>query len=120
MSVENIQVEKLALNFAKNIIKLVISITQKDIKLVVGKQLMRAGTSIGANIEEAQGGFSKRDFTHSMNIAKKEAREALYWLRLLEEFDSVNIIQVKQLINDCTELVKILTSIVKTSQQNKS
>ena len=78
MDRSNVRVEEKAFRFAKNIIELVISISQNDIKFVLGKQLMRAGTSIGANIEEAQGGISRRDFIHGMNIAKKEARETLY------------------------------------------
>ena len=110
-------VESKSFKFAKNIIDLVLSISKNEIKFVLGKQLMRSGTSIGANIEEAKGGISKPDFIHSMNIAKKEARETLYWLRLLGEFDFISNNKLKYLINDCDELIKILTSIVKTSQK---
>ena len=114
------RVEEKAFKFAKNIIELVISISQNDIKFVLGKQLMRAGTSIGANIEEAQGGISRRDFIHGMNIAKKEARETLYWLRLLSEFNFVSKEKLKELIQECDELRRMLTSIVKTSQADSA
>ena len=116
MSKEKGNVESKAFKFAKNIIDVVLSISKNEIKFVLGKQLMRSGTSIGANIEEAKGGILKPDFTHSMNIAKKEARETLYWLKLLVEFDFINKNKLNDLISDCEELIKILTSIVKSSQ----
>ncbi len=84
---------------------------------IISKQLLRSGTSIGANIEEALAGQSKRDFTAKMSISSKEARETKYWLRLLEGSELTNL-DVKPLILDIDELIRILTSIVKTSQQN--
>ncbi len=78
---------------------------------------MRSGTSIGANIEEALAGQSKRDFTAKMSISSKEARETKYWLRLLKESE-ITSIGVDSLILNIDELIRILTSIVKTSQQN--
>ena len=111
------KVEEKAFRFAKNIVELVLSLAQNDVRFVMGTQLMRSGTAIGANIEEAQGGISKRDFTHSMNVAKKEAREALYWRKLLSEFDFVDRQRLQKLILDCEELKRILTAIVKTSQE---
>lgn len=80
-------------------------------------QLLRSATSIGANVNEASAGQSKRDFITKMAIASKEARETAYWLKLLSESDWYNI-ELKYHIVECNEIVKILTKIVKTSQEN--
>ena len=89
----------------------------KEKEYIVSKQLWRSGTSIGANIEEALAGQSKRDFTAKMSISSKEASESKYWLRLLKQSELTSI-DVDSLILDIDELIRILTSIVKTSQQN--
>ena len=88
---------------------------------VLSKQLLRAGTSIGANINEAQAGQSKADFIAKMAIASKEARESKYWIDLLIKTDYLDINEnhVKSLLNDIEEIIKLLTSIVKTSMENK-
>ena len=86
---------------------------QKEYDL--GRQILRSGTAIGANVNEAGAAVSKRDFTNKMGIASKEAREALYWLELLKASDVVKI-DVEQEYERCLELVKLLTAIVKTSQ----
>ena len=90
---------------------------QEEKEFVISKQILRSGTSIGANIEEALAGQSKRDFIAKMSISSKEARETKYWLRLLKESELTKI-NVDDLIKDIFELIRILTSIVKTSQQN--
>ena len=84
---------------------------------ILSKQLLRSGTSIGANIEEALAGQTKKDFIAKMSISSKEARETSYWLRLLKESDLTKI-NVENHLNDVNELIRMLTSIVKTSQQN--
>jgi four helix bundle protein len=119
MDKKDIKIEKMSFAFAKEILGLVFSLPQNETRFVLGKQLMRSGTSVGANIEEAQGGLSKAEFIHSMNIAKKEARETLYWLKLLLEFDFIDNNKVRKLIDDCDVLLKMLTAIVKTSQTKK-
>lgn len=83
---------------------------------VLSKQLLRSGTSIGANIEEALAGQSKKDFAHKMSTASKEARETSYWLKLIEyaAYTDNNQINELKVINE--ELVKMLTAIVKTAQ----
>ncbi|MBN1526948.1 MAG: four helix bundle protein [Candidatus Omnitrophica bacterium] len=116
---QRIKIEEKAFRFAKGVVELAMSLPQNETRFVLGKQLMRSGTSIGANIEEAQGGISKSEFIHSMNIAKKEARETIYWLRLLAEFDYVNKEKVNKLIGECEELIRMLTSIVKTAQERR-
>ncbi|MBI4667705.1 MAG: four helix bundle protein [Elusimicrobia bacterium] len=82
----------------------------------VAKQVLRSGTSIGANIEEAYGGLTKPDFTHSMNIARKEARETYYWLRLIRDARCSNLKELTNSINESEEILKILTAIVKKAQ----
>jgi four helix bundle protein len=84
----------------------------------ISSQLLRCGTSIGANVEEALAGHSKKDFLHKMNIAAKEARETHYWLRLLKDSGILSEPQTDSIINESGELIKILTSIVKTGQEN--
>jgi four helix bundle protein len=83
----------------------------------IANQLLRSGTSIGANIEEAQSSLTRREFTAKMSIAAKEARETLYWLRLLKAAGAPGT-QVPILIQNCEELVRLLTSIVKSAQSN--
>lgn len=81
------------------------------------RQLLRSATSIGANVNEASAGQTKRDFITKMAVSSKEARESLYWLKLLNESNWYSY-DLSALIKECDELVKILTKIVKTSQQN--
>ncbi|OGP64393.1 MAG: hypothetical protein A2170_03605 [Deltaproteobacteria bacterium RBG_13_53_10] len=82
----------------------------------IGGQLLKAATSVGANVEEATGAFSKRDFTYKMGIALKEAREANYWLRLIKASNLDSGEELDYLLGESEELRKILTSIVKTSK----
>jgi len=89
---------------------------QKMNEYVVSKQLLRSGTSIGANIEEAMAASSRRDFLHRMTIASKEARESVYWLRLLDESDLAPDLSVDGELESARELVRLLTSIVKTTK----
>ena len=87
---------------------------QKEYEL--GRQVLRAGTSIGSNVEEALAAISRRDFSAKMSIASKEARESSYWLRLLRDSQVVPASIIEPLVHECAELILILTSIVKTSQ----
>ncbi len=86
---------------------------------VISKQLLWSATSIGANVEEASAGQSKKDFIAKMNIASKEARESRYWLRLMSE-SSLTKIEMADYLKQVVEISKILTSIVKTSIENES
>lgn len=83
---------------------------------VMSKQLLRSGTSIGANIEEASAAQSKKDFVNKMAISSKEAHETKYWLRLIRESQIVNC-DIEIYIKEINEIIKILTSIVKTSKE---
>mgnify|MGYP001329138825 CR=1 FL=1 len=102
--------------FSLNIIKLYKQLTEEK-EFIISKQLLRSGTSIGANIEEALAGQSKKDFTAKMSISLKEARETKYWLRLLKDSE-LTLINVESNLIDIEELIRMLTAIVKTSQQN--
>jgi four helix bundle protein len=82
-------------------------------------QVLRSGTSIGANVEEAMAGQSRSDFLSKMTVASKEARETKYWLRLLQESQIVRI-DVSRLLAQAEELIRILTSIVKTTSQTRT
>ena len=82
----------------------------------LASQVLRAGTSIGANVEEALAGVSRRDFVAKMGIASREARETHYWLRLLRDSNTAAPDQINSMIQDVEELIRMLTSIVKTSQ----
>ena len=101
--------------FALLIIKLYKTLAEHH-EYVISRQLLKSGTSIGANIEEAGASESRADFIHKMSIASKEARETLYWLRLLDKSDLVADVDVTQEVNDSKELVSLLTKIVKTAR----
>lgn len=103
--------------FALRIIKLCLWLRDNK-HFEISNQLLRSGTSIGANVEEALAGHSRKDFLHKMTIASKEARETFYWLRLLRDSKILNTEQTQDIILESEEIVKILTSIVKTGQKN--
>ncbi len=86
-------------------------------EFILSKQVVRSGTSIGANVEEATAGQSRKDFISKMAISSKEARETNYWLRLLRDSQLCERIDYTNLIKESEEIIKILTSIVKTSQK---
>ena len=85
----------------------------------LANQLLRSGTSIGANVEEAHGSQSKADFIAKMYIACKEARETHYWLRLLVATELVPALKMEELTDEANQLVAILTSIVKNTRKGK-
>lgn len=102
--------------FGVRVVKLVGRLPRNVAGLEIGRQLIRAGTSVGANVEEAQSGESKRDFVHKMGIAVKEAREARYWLRIIK----ATLLQdagVDALVQEADELVRILATIINKSKR---
>ena len=101
--------------FAVRIIRLYQFLIESKHEYILSKQLLKSGTSIGANIKEAIRGQSKADFGAKMNIALKEASETEYWLELLYETDYITQKEFDSIIEDCRELLKILTAIVKTT-----
>ena len=105
--------------FAERIIKLYKFLKDKDVD-VLRRQVLRSGTSIGANIAEADFSESKSDFKHKISIALKEANETLYWLKLLYKGDYITDNQYGSIKKDCSEIIAILLSITKTiSNQNE-
>ena len=105
-------------DFALRVVKLCAHLKEQK-QFEVANQLLRAGTAIGANVEEALAGSSRRDFGAKMCIASKEARETHYWLRLLTDAEIVTAEDGKELLPASEELVKMLTSIVKTTTERK-
>jgi four helix bundle protein len=103
-------------DFALAIIQLFTKLQDRR-EYVLSKQLLRSGTSIGANVEEAVAASSRRDILHKMTIASKEARETVYWLRLLDASDLVSDVDVQIQLDQATELVRLLTAIVKTTKE---
>jgi four helix bundle protein len=114
---KNVLKEK-SYSFALKIVKLSMSLSESR-EYVLSKQLLRSGTSVGALVEEANQAESRADFIHKLSIANKEANETHYWLRLLIDSGIVVRADGEPLINDCIELMKILTASINTSKQNR-
>ncbi|MGG7035463.1 MAG: four helix bundle protein [Flavobacterium sp.] len=100
--------------FAVRIVKAYKYLAEEKREYVLSKQLLRCGTSIGANIEEAIGGQSEKDFFAKLSISYKEARETHYWIRLLKDTNYLSIEESDSLLNDTNELLRIIGSIQKT------
>ena len=101
--------------FAKRIVRCYQFLINDKQEFVMSKQLLRSGTSIGANIAEAIYGSSRRDFVAKLQIAKKEAAETIYWLELLNSCDFISKDMFQSMYQDCRELLLMLTSSIKTS-----
>jgi four helix bundle protein len=113
---DNIIVKK-SYSFALEVIKIYKCLINERKEYVLSKQLLRSGTSIGANVHEAIASESKKDFIHKLAIAVKEARESSYWLSLLKDSDYINEEQFKKLISNCDEVIRILNSIILTTKE---
>ena len=112
---DNIIVQK-SYAFALQVIQLYKSLIDKK-EFVLAKQILRSGTSIGANVHEAVASESKKDFVHKLGIAVKEARETSYWLNLLKDSNYITIDEFNGLNNPCDEIVRILNSIILTTKE---
>ena len=106
-------------NFAITIIHIYKFLTEKKHEYILSKQLLRSGTSIGANVKEAIRGQSKADFYAKMNIALKEASESEYWLELMDETSYLSKDEFDRAYGDCQEIIRILVSITKTQHEEK-
>ncbi len=104
--------------FALDVVKLYkyLSTTQKE--YVLSKQILRSGTSVGAMVREAEHAESKKDFIHKMAIAQKEINESIYWLELLHRSEYMEIEKFNKLNTSAVEIIRLITSIIKTSKQN--
>jgi four helix bundle protein len=112
----NVVLEK-SFAFAVRMVKLAQFMQKERGESVLSRQVLRSGTSIGANVEEAQAAQSRKDFISKMAIASKESHETRYWLRLFKETNQLDVKHVDSLLDDCEELIRLLTAIVKTSQE---
>lgn len=112
---ENIILSK-SYEFALKIVKLYKNLIYQQKEYELSRQLLRSGTSIGANSEEAAGAQSRKDFIAKFSIAYKEARESSYWLRLLRDSGIIEGDLANELISDCEEIQKIIASILKTTK----
>ena len=114
---ENSIIEEKALDFAVRIVNLYKYLTNTKSEYVMSKQLLRSGTSIGANIAEGERGQTKPDFTWRMSVALKEANETSYWLTLLHRTEFLTDKEFESLHQDIKEIIAILTAICKTATQ---
>lgn len=105
-------------SFAIKVLKLFQYLQADKKEFILSKQLLRSGTSVGAMVREAEHAESKRDFIHKMAIAQKEINEFIYWLELLNATDFLNKEQFESINNDAIELIKMITSIIKTTKAN--
>ena len=102
--------------FSLRIIKLYKHLTEDKREFILSKQILRSGTSIGANVEEASGAQSKKDFIAKFHISLKEAKETHYWLRLIKDSEYAETILIDSFLKDCDELIIIMISILKSSK----
>jgi four helix bundle protein len=103
--------------FALDIIALYKILSEEKKEFVMSKQLLRSGTSIGANINEAQSAESKNDFIHKMGISAKECRETIYWINLLKDSNYISEETFIKYSNNAKEILKVLNSIILSSKQ---
>ena len=111
-------IEKKSFDFAVRIVNLYRHLTSDKKEFVLSKQLLRSGTSIGANVAEGERGQTKPDFNSKMNIALKEANETYYWLRLLHKTDFLTEKEFSSIESDIKEIIAILISICKKTNVN--
>lgn len=120
MSKPNNIIQDKSYKFAVEVVKTVKEFRTESKEFLLTNQLLRSGTSIGANVEEAIGAQSDKDFIHKISIAYKEARETKYWLRILNDTDYITGEVSERLITSCDEIIRILTAILNTMKSKKS
>ena len=103
--------------FSGRILKMYKYLSSDKNELIISKQILRSGTSIGANISESRNAQSNADFINKLNIALKEADETLYWIKILHNGEYINEKEYESIYNDADELVKLLVSSIKTLKQ---
>ncbi len=120
MMKKNNIIQQKSFEFAIRIVNLYKFLILEKKEFVLSKQLLRSGTSVGANIEESIGGQSEKDFLSKISIAYKEARESMYWLKLLQATDYLSREQAESLLKDAEELCKIIGKIQVTIKSRNS
>ena len=108
--------KKKSFDFALRIVKMYTYLKEEKKEYIMSKQLMRAGTSVGAMVREAEFAESKSDFVHKMAIAQKEINETLYWLELLNASEYITIQQFESINSDAVEIIKLITATLKTAK----
>lgn len=108
------------LEFAARVIRLVMALPKNPVARHIGGQLLRSGTAIGANYEEARGGESRADFNHKLGIAWKEARESWYWLRLLQKTQLIKPDLIDKILQESNEIAAILGKSLATAKRKKA
>ena len=116
---ENIVLDK-SKRFAVRIIKLYKYLCEEKKEFVLSKQILKSGTSIGANVRESCNAQSGKDFVNKLNIALKETDETMYWLEIMQESDILSSIEIETIYLEAKEIAKLLTSIIKTKKANIS
>ena len=119
MKEENIILSK-TYDFGLRILKLYLHLRKNRVDTGLCSQILNSGTSIGANVEEAVGGSSRKDFINKLQTAYKESRETRYWLRLLKDGKIIERKLVESFLNDCEEIIRILTSILNSSKRSNN
>lgn len=114
---ENV-IKNKSFEFAIRIVKLYQYLCNDKKEFVLSKQLLRSGTSVGAMVRESEHSESKADFIHKLSIAQKEINETIYWLELLKDTDYLTQEQFESINNNATEIIKLITSIIKTAKSN--
>ena len=115
MKRDNVVKDK-SFRFAVRIVKLFQYLQSEKREFVLSRQVLRSGTSVGAMVREAEHGESNKDFVHKMSIAQKEINETIYWLELLKETDYLADDEFNSLNEDAIEIIKLITTIIKTSK----
>lgn len=119
MKQKNVTLQK-SFDFAVRVIKLYQHLKEVKHEFVISKQILRSGTSVGANIREAYNAESDADFIHKLSISQKECDETAYWLELLIETQFLSDKEFESIYQDCKELLKIIRSIILTKKQNRT
>ena len=118
MKKDNVVLDK-SFRFAIRIIRLYQHLKDTKKEFVLSKQMLRSGTSIGANVREGNNAESKADFIHKLGVAQKETDETMYWLELLKETDYLSSNEFDSIHQDANELLKMIRSIIITSKNNR-
>ena len=112
---DNVIVSK-SYNFSVKVVRFCLEMQKQKKEFIISRQLLKSATSIGANIEEAQGAISKAEFIAKIQISLKEAKETKYWIRLIIDAEVFDTDKNLEILKDCNELIVILTSILKTAK----
>jgi four helix bundle protein len=116
---DGMDIDKRTFELSLRIVRLCKALDRKGVGRILGNQVLRSGTSIGANVEEAQGAQSKADFIAKMSIARKEARETLYWLHIITESELTSRGKMALIIQETDEIAKIISAIIISTKRKE-